>query len=329
MALYIRPYTPADYPALVDAFNAAYLDAAGEPVTAITLDKLRETDERRPPHCRFARWVAEVDGAVAGAAEYDQTPHRFHPHKFWIELYVHPEYQGQGIGAALYDQALTALAALDPLIARTNLRADQTRSLGFLQRRGWQETGRIWESTLDVAQADLSTFTGTDARMAAAGITIHTLPELAADPDRDRKLYDLVWEVRQDLPAHDPPTLEPWDVYLRERLHHPSIVPDAYFIAVRDGEYLGYVYHRKDDQNPDELQVAQLGTARKVRGQGIAGALKVREVRYAQEHGYRTIRTDNDSTNAPILAINGRLGFVRLPAWIDLAHEFAPALLGP
>ena len=26
----------------------------------------------------------------------------------------------------------------------------------------------------------------------------------------------------------------------------------------------------------------------------------------------------------PILAINGRLGFVRRPAWIDLAHEFAP-----
>ncbi|HET7076117.1 MAG TPA: GNAT family N-acetyltransferase [Chloroflexia bacterium] len=324
MALYIRPWTPADYPALVAAHNAAYLDAAGEPIGKITLDELREMDGTRPAHCGFARWVAELDGAVVGAGEYDQAPHRFHPRKFWLELYVHPAYQGHGVGGALYDQVLTALAARDPIVIRTNIRADQERSLGFIQARGWYETGRIWESDLDPAQADLSSFADTDARMAALGVTTHTLPELAADLDRDRKLYDLVWEVRQDLPAYDPPTQEPWDVFLRDRLHHPSIPPDGYFVAVRDGEYLGYVYHRTDETDPGVLHVAQLGTARKARGQGIAGALKVREVRYAQTHGYRRLRTANESHNAPILAINGRLGFVRRPAWIDLAHEFAP-----
>jgi L-amino acid N-acyltransferase YncA len=324
MALYIRPWTPADYPALVAAHNAAYLDAAGEPIGKITLDELREMDDTRPAHCGFARWVAELDGAVVGAGEYDQAPHRFHPRKFWLELYVHPAHQGRGVGGALYDQVLTGLAARDPIVIRTNIRADQERSLGFIQARGWYETGRIWESDLDPAQADLSSFADTDARMAALGVTIHTLPELAADRDRDRKLYDLVWEVRQDLPAYDPPTQEPWDVFLRDRLHHPSIPPDGYFVAVRDGEYLGYVYHRTDETDPGVLHVAQLGTARKARGQGIAGALKVREVRYAQTHGYRRLRTANESHNAPILAINGRLGFVRRPAWIDLAHEFAP-----
>ena len=322
MALTIRPFTAEDYPAVIAAHNAAYLDAAGEPIGEMTVEELRELDDKRPAQCRAARWVAEVDGAVVGAGEYDQLPHRFHPRKFWLELFVHPAHQGQGIGAALYDQVLTALAALDPLVIRTNIRADQERSLGFIQARGWHETGRIWESDLDVARADLSSFAGTDARMAALGVTIRTRPELADDPDRDRKLYDLVWEIRQDLPAYDPPTQEPWDVFLRDRLYHPSIVPDAYFVAVRDGEYLGYAYHRTDESDPGMLHIAQRGTARRARGQGIAGALKVREVRYAQAHGYRSLRTTNVSTNAPILALNSRAGFVRRPAWIDLAYEF-------
>ncbi len=52
------------------------------------------------------------------------------------------------------------------------------------------------------------------------------------------------------------------------------------------------------------------------RGLGIATALKLRTIEYAQRDGYRVIRTFNSSRNDAMLAINQNLGFVRQPAWI-------------
>ncbi|HEU5317585.1 MAG TPA: GNAT family N-acetyltransferase, partial [Chloroflexota bacterium] len=59
------------------------------------------------------------------------------------------------------------------------------------------------------------------------------------------------------------------------------------------------------------------------RGKGIAMALKVRGVRYAREHGYREIRTNNDTANRPMLRINEAMGFVKQPAWIIFHKTFA------
>ena len=41
-------------------------------------------------------------------------------------------------------------------------------------------------------------------------------------------------------------------------------------------------------------------------------------MRRLAELGVTLALTENDATNAPMLAINERLGFVKQPAWIDL-----------
>ena len=45
------------------------------------------------------------------------------------------------------------------------------------------------------------------------------------------------------------------------------------------------------------------------RGRKIAQALKLIAIRYAKARGANYIRTDNDSENAPMLAINRKLGY--------------------
>jgi len=51
--------------------------------------------------------------------------------------------------------------------------------------------------------------------------------------------------------------------------------------------------------------------ARKARGRGIARALKCETLMQAIGLGVDRVRTDNDSTNAPILHINETMGYKR------------------
>ncbi len=51
------------------------------------------------------------------------------------------------------------------------------------------------------------------------------------------------------------------------------------------------------------------GVRREYRGRGIALALKLLAIRFARSVGAQEITTSNDSLNAPMLAVNRKLGY--------------------
>ena len=51
------------------------------------------------------------------------------------------------------------------------------------------------------------------------------------------------------------------------------------------------------------------GVLREYRGRGLAQALKLKTILLARKESMRYIRTHNDSKNAPMLAINRKLGY--------------------
>jgi GNAT superfamily N-acetyltransferase len=319
--LFIRPFESDDYEQMAEVSNAAYSDAEGRPLAPMRAEEMHETDEDRPAHIHFGRWVAMFNGRVVGVAEHDQEPSRYHPRKFFVDLYVHPDYQRRGIGSGLYDRLMSALAPHDPLTLRLQVREDLTRGRMFLERRGWHEARRQYESLLDVTTFNPAPYAGIEERLAGEGLVIRTFDELAADLERDRKLWDMVWPIRQDLPDLDEPTREPLEVFLENRVYDPSIVREAYYVALHGEQYVGSTNHTLMSGNPEKLRVGLTGVLRPYRGRGIALALKLRGVAYAREHGYRWLRTVNESNNRPILSLNERLGFVRLPAWIDMVKN--------
>ncbi|MBE2224121.1 MAG: GNAT family N-acetyltransferase [Anaerolineae bacterium] len=60
---------------------------------------------------------------------------------------------------------------------------------------------------------------------------------------------------------------------------------------------------------------------REYRRRGIATALKVHIIRFAQENGVQEIFTGNDSQN-PMYQLNLKLGFKSQPSWVRVEKKF-------
>ena len=66
------------------------------------------------------------------------------------------------------------------------------------------------------------------------------------------------------------------------------------------------------------------GVDRAYRGRGLALATKLVALRRAREWGAAYARTNNDSQNAPILAVNRKLGYTPHPGYYKLLKPLAP-----
>jgi len=308
----IRPFTERDYPAYVAVVNDTFPDYA------TSVAALRFGDDHRDPQCRQGRFMAEAAGAIVGVGSYDQWAGMYHPRKFAIDVTIMPQWQGQGFGAALYERVMAALEPFAPLSVRSQGRADLERGIRFLRERGFVEGMRSWESRLAVADFDPAPFAGAEARIAASGITIRTIPELAGDPARDRKLYELDRELFADVPSPEPPTPIPFEHFVARRLGDPDLIPEAYYIAIDDatGEYAGMGQLWRSSGSAD-LYNGLTAVRRAYRRRGIALALKLRGIAHARAVGAPTIKTWNETNNRGMLAINEALGFVKQPVWVD------------
>ena len=97
-------------------------------------------------------------------------------------------------------------------------------------------------------------------------------------------------------------------------------MPEAQFFAVDGNEWIGLAGL---ESVPDSNVMHNTFTAveRAYRKRNIALALKLLTLDYAKRHGVSHIRTDNDSTNAPMLAINRTLGYKPVPGVYRMTKE--------
>lgn len=223
---YLRDFTAQDYPHLVDIHNANY------PLRLRRADALIEADRTRSPKCRARRWVACEAGCVVGFGAYYQDIGDYHPQRFYVTFAVLPEFHRRGIGAALYDQVMTALQIFDPRVLRVDAYSTHLHGLRFLEKRGFHEAWRETPVQLDVAAFDPAPYASLEGKLRAGGFEIKTLRDLESDPNRYRKLYHLSCLIEKTLPREEsevtPMDFEDWASMVMDEKRLP---PDAYFVA--------------------------------------------------------------------------------------------------
>lgn len=126
--------------------------------------------------------------------------------------------------------------------------------------------------------------------------------------------------MSQDIPGAEDATQVPFEKWVADVLHNPQTLPDGFFVAMHGDAYVG-MSNLWADRATDRLHQGLTGVRQDYRRRGIATAMKVRGILFAQANGNSIIKTDNEVTNRPMLSINHRLGFVPQPAWIAFEKE--------
>ena len=187
--------------------------------------------------------------------------------------------------------------------------------------RGYTEERRfkLWECDL-VANASMlrAQLEVARAAMRREGLRLVTFDRIEG-ADRMRRYWELSETTTADMPSTVPYVPAPFELFVRAWMGRPGFREGLLWIALAGDDMLGYSVLAYP---PTRGLVWNNGTAvvRSARGRGIARALKLESMVQAIDAGTPSIRTGNDSTNAPILYLNEVLGFTAVPGGIQFVR---------
>lgn len=312
-ALSALTFQPADAEAFAAAVTAANPES---PVAAADLHRL---DAARAPSEHHTRRLAWEGGEIVGAVETELP--RMDSFDGWLQLVIHTLRPDDGLREALWAEALATVTAAGAHTAVTRVR-DGTPDLPFLLSHGWREHDRMWMSTLDLRTLDFLAFADEEARVREAGFQLLSLTDLGPwDEAQQRRYYNLTITLLADVPSAR--RIEPWPIEVWQRRFGVGIEREGLFVAVAPGgEWVGTSQLAQPiPARPGSLHNGLTGVLPAWRGHGLGLALKLAAARAALRRGYTHSRTGNHTSNRPMLAINGRLGFVREAATVTLVKE--------
>jgi GNAT superfamily N-acetyltransferase len=259
-----------------------------------------------------AFFVAEEDGRELGSAWVSVERGRPTPE---ARVLVRAEHRNRGVGSALFEAISVAARERGHSHVEARVRETAPEGLEFALHRGFEEIGREFGLELDLTAIEAPEV------VPPAGVEIVTWAER---PDLVRGIYEVAGEAYPDVPGEEENRMASFEDWLAADMGGTGDRPEATFVAVADGEVVGYAKFSLTDAQPTTAYHDMTGVRRSWRGRGVAGALKAAELRWAKEQGYERLRTQNEERNTPIRRLNERFGYRPAPGRILLRGPVAP-----
>jgi GNAT superfamily N-acetyltransferase len=281
-----------------------------QPVSA---DTIKEWDAQNEPGTIQRRYVAVTDSdSIIG---YSSVVHNswMADGIFILWVITDPSARQQGVGAQLYDDALAFAQAQGATKLTSEVLDTDAASLQFAEKRGFRVWRHVFESVYDLRlnTFDESRFAGVVESLEADGIRFFSLADAGSTTEALRKLWEVNYQTYLDDPASTG-TFPDFEEFQQITASGKWFRPDGEILAADGEKYVGLsaVGYFADSNSAYNMMT---GVVRDYRGRKIALALKLLTIRAAQRWGVDYIRTNNDSQNVPMLAINHKLGYVPQP----------------
>lgn len=249
------------------------------------------------PEDRMGYWRAERDGDLVGWAYGGLDAFASVRTAGFAGIVVHPAHRRRGIGSALWAVLLEHLAAIGARRIVVHSRAD-AGATAFVGGRGFS-----LEATHTTSAVDPRTV-GTPPAP-PPGIVLAPLARFRGDPE---PVYEADHQSALDEPGPSDFSGMTYETWRRIIWDHPDCDHELGVAALANGAVIGTTF-LFSDRDAGRAANAGTGVIRELRGNGIGLLMKHHSLARAAAAGITRVVTDNDDTNAPMLAINEQLGY--------------------
>ena len=311
--LQIRPIVlPDDLEAMARLYNLTSL----EPVSP---QQIGEWWQPGKGEIRQTELAADEAGFVLAMLDVGRDEWMI-PGNFVMNLLVDPAWRRRGVGAQLLQRGLEIARRGGGQRVEVKVRDDDPASMQFAQGHGFAITRHTFASLLELTNFDESPFLPALQRAEADGLHFFSLAELGELTEvNQRKLYELNRAAGLGNPGNDG-VFPPFEDFQRWVFQASWFRPEGQILAADGERWVGLAaiaFYPQEGYAYNSFT----GVAADYRGRGLATALKLLATRAARKAGLPYIRTDNDSQNAPMLAVNTKFGYQAQPGRYRMALD--------
>lgn len=317
MSLNVRLSTAhdADHEAIAEIVNAT------SPNLPTSVEEIRWLDATYPGGANF---LAQEDGRTVGAAIVGRIivlPPEFDA--YWANVGVLPANRRAGVGSALLRAVSDHARGFGKSGLHVPASGARPEGIEFLVNRGFKEHERVKVVELPLAGLTPPPIDPPE------GVRFSSLAE---DPELVSGVHAVAVATIGDIPGGDTPFISGDLAEFRARdVDYPAVPKDGFIVAteVSSGEGIGYASLSLVPGTSGRVAWHDMtAVVRPWRRRGLATALKRATIGWAISAGLGALQTGNDLDNAPMRAVNARLGYQPLPDLLIMRGPLFDGMMG-
>ncbi len=313
MNYHIQNADPAQqYTALAKLLNQFEPD----PIAAADI---REWDRRNAENILRRRVVSAATGEIIGYSVALQGPWN-RPGEFFLWLCTDADHRGAGMGQQLYADALTFIQSHNGSAVVSEVGERELAGQRFAATQGFVQERHTFQSRLTLHEFNENAYAELVERVVQRGIHIYSLADVEDAEQALRDLYTINRASSLQAPGSRG-TFPTFAEFRRDLVSASWYRPNGQWLAAAGKRVVGMCavgYFAASNS----MYNMMTGVDRAYQGRGIAQALKIVALRWAKAEGADHIRTNNNSENAAMLAINRKLGYTPEPGYFTFKKEW-------